>query len=232
MNAFLRGFTTTTVGLKQIVGLTGFLLAGFVLGHLLGNLQIFLGPDAINSYAANLKSLPGPLWTARVGLLAVLVAHLWGVFTLWKRNAKAREKDYNTRKPIDSTLASRSMMLTGLVILFFVGYHLAHFTFGWTDPQNYHLVDDQGRHDVYSMMALGFRQPLVSGLYIIAMGLLGLHLGHGVASLFQTAGIRTMQFRQWTDLIGRGFALLIVIGNISIPLACLAGLVEPTQGRF
>ena len=231
MNAFLRGFTST-VGLKQIVGLTGLLLAGFVLAHLAGNLQIFLGPEAINSYAANLKGLPGPLWAARLGLLAVLLTHVWGIFTLRSRNSAARPRGYAVKKPIASTAASRSMTLSGLVILFFIAYHLAHFTIGLTDPQNYHLVDDQGRHDVFSMMVLGFRQPLVAGLYIVAMGLLGMHLAHGVASLFQTAGVRTMQFRDWTDLIGRGFALIIVLGNISIPLACLIGLVEPAQGRF
>lgn len=231
MNAFLRGFTST-VGLKQIVGLTGFLLAGFVLAHLLGNLQIFLGPDAINSYAAKLKGLPGPLWAARIGLLTIFTIHIWAIFTLWRRNSDAREKKYSEKKPVKATFASRSMTLTGLVIFFFVAYHLAHFTLGLTDPENYHLVDPQGRHDVYSMMVLGFQQPLVSALYFVAMGLLGLHLGHGVASLFQTAGIRTMQFRQWTDFAGRAFALAIVLGNIAIPLACLIGLVQPAQGRF
>ena len=222
----------TTIGLKYIVGVTGLLLGGFVLIHLLGNLQVYLGADAMNTYAATLKGMPGPLWMARLGLLAVFAIHIIANLKLRARNQAARRVDYDDKKPLASTAASRSMLVTGFALLAFILYHLAHFTLGLTDPQNFHLTDELGRHDVYSMLVLGFQQPLVSGLYIIAMGFLGLHLYHGMASVFQTVGVRKMTFREAMDGFGHAFALLVVIGNISIPLACLVGLLEPAQGVF
>jgi succinate dehydrogenase / fumarate reductase cytochrome b subunit len=121
------------------------------------------------------------------------------------------------------------MVMSGLVLLAFVIYHLLHFTVGVTDPQSFHLTDSQGRHDVYSMTILGFQQPLVSAGYILAMGLLGMHLGHGVASLFHTAGWSRPGMAPLIEGVGRLVAVVVVVGNISIPLAALLGLIEPTQ---
>ena len=222
----------STVGLKFIVGLTGFLLAAFVFVHLLGNLQVYVGPEAVNAYAALLKSMPGPLWTARLGLLVVFVVHVVANGKLHARNRAARPVAYEEKTALKSTAASRSMFVTGVALLAFVAYHLAHFTLGLTDPSNYSLHDELGRHDVYSMLVLGFQQPLVSALYIIAMGFLGLHLYHGLASVFQTAGLRTLTWRDLIDGAGRAAALLVVLGNISIPLACLVGILRPAQGVF
>ncbi len=219
----------TSVQLKFVVGATGALLALFVLGHLAGNLQIFLGPDAINSYAATLKGMPGPLWIARLTLLAAVCLHIWGIFKLRARNQAARPIGYADKKPLVSTVFSRTMFPSGLVILAFVVYHLAHFTLGWTNPDLYALLDDRGRPDVFSMMVLSFQNPLIAGTYFIAMGFLGMHLAHGVASSFQTAGLRKRQWKPYLDGIGRLFALIIVIGNVAIPLACLLGFIEPMQ---
>jgi len=215
-----------------MVAATGAALGGFVLIHLLGNLQVFVGPDAMNDYAAMLKGMPGPLWAARSGLLLMFGVHLWANAKLRARNRAARVQRYEVDKPIDATVASRSMLLTGLALLAFVLYHLAHFTLGWTDPDSYRLVDAAGRHDVYSMLVLGFQKPLVAGLYVIAMGFLGFHLYHGVASAFQTVGLRKLTWQEGIDAGGRMLALLVVIGNISIPFACLVGLIEPAQGSF
>jgi len=226
------GVFKTTLGLKAIVAVTGILLVGFVIGHLVGNLQVYLGPDALNDYAALLKGMPGPLWAARIGLLVMFGLHIWANLKLRARNNAARASRYEVDKPIQATWASRSMLMTGLALLAFVLYHLAHFTLGWTDPENYKLVDAAGRHDVYSMLVLGFQQPLVAALYVIAMGFLGLHLYHGVSSAFQTMGLRKLTWRETIDAAGHGLALLIVIGNISIPIACLVGLVQPAQGAF
>lgn len=222
----------TTIGLKLIVGTTGFLLGGFVLVHLLGNLQVYVGPEAMNAYAAMLKGMPGPLWAARFGLLAIFVVHIAANMKLKGRNDAARRTAYAEKHALKSTAASRTMLVTGIALLAFVAYHLAHFTLGLTDPQNFDLHDELGRHDVYSMLVLGFQKPLVSGLYILAMAFLGLHLAHGMASVFQTGGWRTLTWRKAIDGGGRAFALLVVLGNISIPVACLIGLLRPAQGAF
>lgn len=222
----------STIGTKTVVAVTGVMLVLFVVGHMLGNLQIYLGPDAINSYAEFLKSKPGPLWGARLGLLAALLLHIGGIMKLTLANRSARPVAYAQQKPVQSTLASRTMLLSGAVLFAFIVFHLLHFTVGVTHPEHFQLRDALGRHDVYSMTILGFQQPLVSLSYIVAMGLLGMHLGHGVASLFQTTGLRNPQFLPLIELIGRVAAVIVVLGNISIPLAALLGLIEPTQARL
>jgi len=222
----------STIGTKTVVAVTGVVLVLFVVGHMLGNLQIYLGPDAINSYAEFLKSKPGPLWMIRMGLLAALLLHIGGIVKLTLANKRARPVAYAQKKPVQSTLASRTMAYSGAILLAFIVYHLLHFTIGVTNPEHFHLKDAMGRHDVYSMTILGFQQPLVALSYIIAMGLLGMHLGHGVASLFQSTGLRNPQFLPTIELIGRIIAVLVVLGNISIPLAALLGLIAPTQVRL
>ncbi len=226
MKAALRGLSST-VGTKILVAVSGVLLVGFVLQHLLGNLQIYLGASVFNGYAASLKSLGPLIWVARLGLLAALIVHLVGIAKLTLRNRAARPQAYESKSPILSTFASRNMLMSGGILLAFIIYHLLHFTLGVTHPEHYLMVDDVGRHDVYSMVILGFRQPLVSLSYIVAMGLLGLHLGHGVASLFQTAGFSGRNWRATFEGLGRLVAVVVVLGNISIPLACLFGLIQP-----
>lgn len=229
MNDYLRGFTTT-VGTKFLVGLTGAVLVLFVIGHLLGNLQIYLGPDAVNDYAAFLKSKPGLLWAARLGLLGVLIVHIAGITKLTLANRAARPDAYAVKRPVKSTVYSRTMMMSGLILLAFIVYHLAHFTVGVVHPEYYRLVDSRGRHDVFSMMVLGFQNPLVSGAYIVSMGLLGMHLAHGIMSVFQTMGWNKPKLKPAIEAGGRMLALLIVLGNISIPLVCLLGWIRPSQG--
>jgi len=228
MNGYLRGFTTT-VGTKFLVGLTGTLLVLFVIGHLLGNLQIYLGPDAINNYAEFLKSKPGPLWAVRFGLLAILVVHITGIAKLTLANRAARPRAYAVQHPVQSTLFSRTMVMSGVILLAFIAYHLAHFTIGLAHPEYFHLVDSEGRHDVFSMMVLGFQNPLIAGAYILAMGLLGMHLAHGILSVFQTMGWNRPRLKPMLEAGGRLLALLIVLGNISIPLVCLLGWIRPLQ---
>jgi len=228
MNGLSKALSST-VGTKFAVAATGAFLAFFVLGHMAGNLQIFLGPDTFNTYAATLKGMPGPLWAARLALLAALVIHMVGNFKLEARNRAARPVAYAGMKPIQSSLYSRTMLLSGGILLAFIVYHLAHFTLGMVHPNFYSLTDSEGRHDVYSMVVLGFREPLVAIPYLVAMVLLFMHLAHGVASLFQTFGLRTPTWREGIDLFGRLFAIGVVAGNVAIVLACLAGVVEPFQ---
>jgi len=226
-----RGLSST-VGTKFLVALTGVMLVAFVIGHMLGNLQIYLGPEAINSYAVFLKSKPGLLWGARLGLLAALIIHIWGISRLWLRNQEARPESYALKRAVASTFSSRTMVLSGATLLAFIVYHLLHFTIGATNPEQFHLIDELGRHDVYSMTILGFQQPLVALSYILAMGILGLHLTHGIASIFHSMGWSRPKTAPLIDLAGRLVALLLVIGNISIPISALLGWIEPTQGAL
>ncbi|MCZ6760011.1 MAG: succinate dehydrogenase cytochrome b subunit [Gemmatimonadetes bacterium] len=229
MNGYLRALSST-VGTKYLVAVTGLVWVLFVTVHMLGNLQIYLGPEAINSYAAFLKSKPGPLWVARVILLAALVVHVWGITKLTLANREARPIPYAVKKTARSTFSSRTMVMSGLVLLSFVIYHLLHFTIGITHPEHFHLRDSMGRHDVYSMTILGFQQPIVSIAYIVATALLGLHLSHGVASLFQTMGASRPKIAPLIERFSLAVTLMVVSGNIAIPLSALFGLIEPAQG--
>lgn len=234
----------TTVGSKLVVALTGTLLTGFVIAHLVGNLKLFGGPDSINSYALFLKSLGPLLWLARLGLLAIFILHLYLALKLAFRAKAARPVKYQYERTIQASLASRTMPYTGVVILLFVMFHLAHFTFGWTNTTtaydlktgavvenaNYlSLVDSQGRHDVYSMVVTGFRNPLLAILYIVAqLGLL-VHLSHGIGSVFQTFGLNSPRLQKFWRMVSWGLAAFIALGNIAIVLAVLTGLVPPLE---
>ena len=231
MNNYWRGLSST-VGTKFLVAVTGAILVVFVFGHMLGNLQIYLGPEAINSYAVFLQSKPGLLWMARLGLLTALIVHIWGISLLSLRNQDARPDGYALKKPVASTFSSRTMLPTGAILLAFIVYHLLHLTLGAIHPEYFHLTDELGRHDVYSMTILGFQEPLVSTFYILAMCFLGFHLGHGIASTFQTMGWSRPKLAPMIELVGRIVALVIVIGNISIPVTALLGWIEPTQGAL
>jgi succinate dehydrogenase / fumarate reductase cytochrome b subunit len=229
MKWLLRGLTSS-VGTKQLMALTGVALLLFVLAHMLGNLQVFAGQEAYNAYAAKLKSLGPVLWVMRGGLLAVFLLHVGCAVRLTRRNRAARPVPYAVVEPLRSTYASRTMVMSGLIVLAFVIYHLLHFTLGVTDPDAAHLVDEAGRHDVYSMFVLGFQSVPVALGYVGAMLLLGLHLAHGIQSLFQTIGWSAPRYRPLTTLAGRGLAALIVLGNVAMPLSVLFGAVRLPGG--
>ena len=220
----------SSVGRKIPVAVTGLGLFLFVIVHMLGNLQIFLGPDPINHYAEFLKSKPGLLWSARIGLLLLVLVHITLGILLALENRRARPVRYTVGKPPASSLASRTILISGLMIFSFVVYHLLQFTIGATNPEYMELRDAQGRHDVYSMMVQGFSHPLVAFFYVLSMALLCLHLSHGVSSTFQSLGIRK---RTWTvvDRFAKAAAVLIFIGNTSIPIAVLTGVVREVPYR-
>lgn len=217
-------FFFSSVGAKIVMAVTGFLLAVFVLGHMAGNLQVFAGPEKLNNYAHMLQSLGGLLWVARALLLVTLVLHVWSSTRLTLMNRAARPVPYVNKGNVQTTIASRNMYITGAMILFFLAYHLAQFTFGVTNP-DIMLKDPMGQPNVYGMVVAGFSNPIISGLYIIAMVLLGLHLSHGVSSMFQSIGINRPGYNRFVNAIGPVVAGLIVLGNISMPIAALAGLV-------
>jgi succinate dehydrogenase / fumarate reductase cytochrome b subunit len=227
----------SSVGRKMLVALTGLGLLGFVITHMLGNLQLFLGPEALNSYAKGLKDLGGLLWVARGGLIAMFVLHVGLALKLAAENRAARPARYEHPGRVQSTPAARSMVLTGVMVLLFVLYHLAHFTWGITSPEQFTMVEaimtptgPVNRHDVYTMVVLGFQQPIVSGLYIAAMALLCVHLSHGVQSVFQSLGLNHPKYEPTIRKLGLGLAWIVFLGNTSMPVAVLAGLVDLPAG--
>jgi succinate dehydrogenase / fumarate reductase cytochrome b subunit len=211
----------SSLGKKYVMAITGFGLWVFVIIHMLGNLQIFLGPGKINAYAAILKATPALLWSARIGLLFIATLHVVAATQLVLANRRARPIRYEFKKPVASTFANRTMWISGLIIFAFILFHLAHFTFGWVNPQFLLLEDADGRHDVYRMMVDGFSNPLISIFYIISMGLLLSHLSHGVSSLFQSLGLRSKKTFGFFDKLAKISALALFIGNSLIPLAIM-----------
>ncbi|MGE0128013.1 MAG: succinate dehydrogenase cytochrome b subunit [Blastocatellales bacterium] len=218
----------SSLGKKYVMAVTGLGLWVFVIIHLLGNLQIFLGPERLNAYGQALKSMPALLWGARIGLLTIGVLHVVAAAQLSRANRRARPISYADKKVVASTVAQRTMLISGLILLAFIIFHLAHFTFGWIDPEYLEFRDPlvPSRHDVYLMMIVGFSNPLVSAFYVFSMGLLLLHLSHGVSSTFQSLGLRSKKTFGFFDKLAKISALLIFLGNCAIPLAIRLGWVQ------
>lgn len=218
----------SSIGAKSVMAITGLLLFLFLIGHLAGNALIFKGSDAINSYAAGLQNLGPMLWVIRLGLLAIFLAHVGTAIRLNAENKAARPIGYKKEDTIKATWASRYMMLTGMVVLAFVVYHLLHFTFHQFGPRGTPieiLADGSKRTDVYSMVVQGFRSPMITISYLAAHALLLLHLLHGIASMGQTLG---WNHETVNPLINKGLpalAVLVVIGKVCIPLSILFGFI-------
>ncbi len=214
----------SSIGKKTVVAVTGIAMVLFVVGHLLGNLTIFFGPDVINSYAMHLRDLGPLLWVIRLGLLTVLVLHVYFTMLVWKENRAARPQKYAVAAPIGTTVFARTMRLSGLIVLAFIAFHLAHFTLFLVEPNfaRYH-TELHGRevHNVYAMVVVGFRNPLVSGFYVLALALVAFHLSHGIGSLFQTLGLTNDTLRPAYESAARIFAWVLFAGYASIPISIL-----------
>jgi succinate dehydrogenase / fumarate reductase cytochrome b subunit len=193
---------------------------------MIGNLQVFLGPEPLNAYAVFLKSKPTLLWALRLGLMTIVFFHILTAVQLTLRNREARPEKYHSGKPYKATFASRTLVLSGLVLFVFIVYHLMHFTIGLVDPGYLQLRDVNGHHDVYRMTILGFSNPGVSAFYIAAMALLCLHLSHGVGSSFQSLGFKNTKTAVWIDRVSKTLAVIVFLGNTSMPLAVLAGILK------
>jgi len=229
-----RGFTSdfchSSVGRKMIVAVTGVILILFVIGHLLGNLQIFLGPEWINAYSQHLRDLGPLLWLIRVLLLTTVILHIYFTILLAIENRRARPEPYIDRRYVKASWASRHMLVSGLVVLAFIVFHLLHFTARKFNPQFPLLqLDPLNRYDVYSMMVYGFRNVYVSSFYIVGLFLLTLHLTHGSSSFFQSLGLTNQRLTPRLAIGGRILAWLLFIGYTSIPVAVLLGFINPAQ---
>ncbi len=246
-------FYRSSIGKKLIVSLSGIFLVLFVIGHMAGNLQIYLGPDWINSYAYKLHDLGALLWVIRAGLLALIVIHVVCTIQLSIANRQARPERYAVSSPTKSTIYSRSMVLSGLIVLSFSIFHLLHFTVrvvpgheynqemikfadGTMQPAYIELDKKWGvtlqdaephkGHNTHAMMVAGFSYWYISAFYILAMALLFMHLSHGIASIPQTLGVRSDHWANGLSLGGRVISWLVFAGFISIPIAVLTGLIK------
>jgi succinate dehydrogenase / fumarate reductase cytochrome b subunit len=210
----------TTIGKKYVVAVTGAVLFFFTIGHMLGNLQIYLpnAQEALANYAKLLHASAELLWAVRLVLLACFVLHVVTIAQLYNINRAARPQGYVKKTPTISTYASRTMYLSGPILFFFVLYHLSHLTTGSTHPNFVEM-------DPYHNLVMGFRQPLAAGFYIIAMSMLGLHLTHGVWSMFQSVGFNHPKYRALTRNFATTAAAVISLGNISIPVCVLLGII-------
>ena len=211
----------SSIGRKLVMAVTGVLLFGFVTMHMIGNLQIYLGPKGLNDYAEFLRTFlhGGGIWIFRGVMLAAVGLHIWAATTLTIENWSARPVGYRKRRNIESTYASRTMIWSGPILGLFVIYHILHFTLGTAHPN---FVEG----DVYRNVVAGFQVVPVSIFYIVAMLALGLHMYHGIWSMLQTLGLSHPRWNRLRTAFSTGMALLVVIGNISIPMAVMAGMVK------
>ena len=211
----------SSVTLKIGMAITGLALGGFVCVHLAGNLLLYLGPTVLNAYARSLHDAHFLLWPARAVLFTCLGVHLTCAFTLQLRNRRAAGR-YVRRDYRYASLSSRTMLLTGSVVLFFILYHLAHFTLRITDARFAQLEHT----DIYQMLVMSFQSPVVTFFYVLAMLFLGLHLQHAFSSLLQTLGLNGHRYRRVISVGGRMLAWAIMLGNMSLPLSVYLGIVQ------
>jgi len=214
-------FFGSSIGKKVVMAATGLVLYGFVIGHMVGNLQIYLGPKAINDYAEFLQHfLHGQgIWLARGTLLVAVGLHIWAAVTLTLSNWSARPVGYRDWQARESTYASRTMVWSGPILAAFIVYHLLHFTLGNVHPE---FV----KGEVYRNVVVGFQNPFASAFYVLAMCALGLHMYHGFWSMLQTLGLSHPRWNPVRRTVALALAAVVVLANISIPLAVLAGLVH------
>ena len=205
------------------------ILFGFVIGHLVGNLQIFSPPEKINEYAHFLQSLGPVLWIVRFFLLAAVGLHIWMAVSLVLENKAARPKGYANQRTLKASYASRTMRYSGLIVFFFIVYHILHFTVRSTHGDDMYptvMLHDEKVADVHSMMVLGFQQPLVAIFYLIAIALLSWHLSHGFSSMFQSLGIRSRAMAGYLNKLALVISILYFLGNAAIVTSVMTGYVK------
>jgi len=215
----LAGLWTSTLGKKVLMAVTGIILFGYLVGHMLGNLQIYMGPEQINKYAEFLHSNQVLLWGVRIALLFSIGVHIVAAVQLWLRNRASRPVRYKVFRPPEVDYAARTMVWSGPIIAAFIVYHLLHFTTGTVHPEYRDLKP-------FENVVIGFQNPVVAIAYIVAIVLLCFHLYHGLWSLFQTFGWDHPKFNRWRRVAAAVFAVAICAGFISVPLAVLAGVVH------
>jgi succinate dehydrogenase / fumarate reductase cytochrome b subunit len=212
-------FWDSSVGKKALMALTGLILSAYVVAHLLGNMQIYMGSAAIDAYAKFLHSNAGVLWTARIVLLAAVLMHAISGVQLYMRKKSARPIEYHTKANIQGSAASNTMLVSGVVILLFVVYHVLHLTTGSVHPSYEELKP-------FHNVTTGFRSGFASAIYIVAMIGVGFHLWHGLYSMFHSTGLTHPRYTPGIRKAAALIATLIALGNISVPVAVLTGVLR------
>lgn len=216
---------SASIGKKFFMALTGLIAFGFVLGHMLGNLQLFVGQDQLNNYAANLKALGPLIWVGRAALLVFFITHIYLGIKLKAENAASRAGGYEKEDTVKASFSSRTMIYSGSLILIFFVYHILHFTAHVTDPSYSAMLDSAGRPDVYSMVIVGFQNTPIAIWYIFTMALLWMHISHGISSMLQTLGWNSATSRPRVVGFAHMFAMIIALGFMAAPLGVMTGIV-------
>jgi len=220
------GHFLTSLGSKVLVAISGIGLAAFVLFHMLGNLQVFEGSATLNRYAAFLREMPILLWTARLGLLGLVILHIGLGIRLAIHNRRARPVGYVVREYRQASVASRTMALTGSLLTLFIVFHLLHLTVGVVDGSFAERLDMRGQRDVFAKMIHAFQNPLFVVIYLVGQAVLGLHLSHALSSSLQTLGMEHPLLDRLFRGAGPAVALVVVAGNVAIILSVAWGLVR------
>lgn len=218
--------TRSLVGKKVVMALTGVVLLLFVLGHMIGNLKVFLGAEHFNAYAEGLRTVGAPffargqlLWLVRLALIAAAIGHVWSAWIVTRASWAARPHAYRQLALVETTYAARAMRVTAILLLGYIVYHLLDLTFGATNPSF-----TPGH--AYENLLASFRRPAVSVAYVVAMGLLGLHLYHGIYSACQTLGLDHPRYRAWRRRGAAVFSIAVTAGFVAVPLAVLIGVLR------
>ena len=226
----------TTIGKKVAMAASGIILLGYTVGHLYGNLKVYWGPQEFNEYAAGLRDLPALLWGTRLALLFAFSVHILSAFQLWQRNSGARPTRYAKKVDLASNYAAKTMYITGPILLLYVVFHLAHLTFGGELFKDSPLFGIEGyqfnRHNPYNNLVGGFQHWPVVIPYVLGVLALGSHLFHGIWSLFQSIGANHTKYNQLRRDLAIALATFLTVGNLSIPIAVMAGYLEPTTLHF
>ncbi len=216
----------TTIGKKVIMATSGVVLFGFVIGHMLGNLQVYLGRAAFNAYAEFLHSTPSLLWGTRVVLLLAVTAHVVTAVQLARLNQSARPRSYQVKKNATTSYAARTMLWSGPILFIYLVYHIAHLTLGYSAGLGYeHTVDPRGMPDAFTHVVTSFKVPWCTGIYVVAMIMLGLHLYHGAWSLFQSLGLNHRRYNETLRSAASAIALATVAGFLAVPIGVFMGWV-------
>lgn len=222
----------SSVGKKILMAVTGFIWFGFLIGHLAGNLKAFEGAAVFNDYAHHLRIFGEPilphygfLWAFRTFMLAAFVVHVWLAWDTSRQSWAARKTSYKKQENLNFDFASTYMRWGGVAILAFLVYHILHMTTGTLHPA-FDRGGDGWIPDAYSNLVTGLSNPVVAGVYVVAMVAVCLHLYHGVWSMFQTVGAAHPKYASWRRPLSVLLAIAIFVGFISVPVAILAGIVS------
>jgi succinate dehydrogenase / fumarate reductase cytochrome b subunit len=211
-------FYQSVIGKKVVMAASGVVLCLFILGHMIGNTQLFQGPEKLNHYAALLRTSMPLLWAVRAVMLTCVALHIWSAFQLWLLKREARPVAYVKKAYIATSYAARTMMWSGPIVGAFIVYHILHFTTGQAHPDY--------THDVWRNVYIGFRDPAAALFYMVANVLLAIHLYHGVWSMFQSVGVNHPKYTPKLKVLAALYAWVIGVGNVSFPLAVQLGLLD------